>query len=62
MTETVTWFDREEKLPEKTDADEYGCVLCQHRYNGIMVTGWRRVRENAFIVAWARTPGGIRHE
>lgn len=58
MTETIEWIDRETRLPGADDADEYGCVLCKHRYNGILVTGWRRVAENSFIVAWAKTPGG----
>lgn len=61
MTETIEWIDRETRLPGKDDADEYGCVLCKHRYNGILVTGWRRVAENSFIVAWAKTPGGPEH-
>lgn len=54
----IVWVKREEGLPTEKDADAYGCVMAWHKYNGVMVTGWRRVVENEFIVAWAHTPMG----
>lgn len=54
----IVWVKREEGMPTEKDADVYGCVLAWHKYNGVMVTGWRRVRENDFVEAWARTPMG----
>ena len=59
------WTMKTERLPLQSDADAFGCVLAWHTFSGVLVTGWRRVEENDFIIAWQRTPkgpGGIRCE
>lgn len=54
----IDWIDKDERLPTQADADVYGCLVAWHQYNGLTVTGWRRVLENELIVAWAHTPAG----
>ena len=59
------WTMKTDRLPLQSDADVFGCVLAWHVFSGVMVTGWRRVEENDFIIAWRRTPegpGGNAHE
>ena len=49
----IRWIAREDYLPDKRHGDETGCVLAWHRYQGMMVTGIRRVRECEFFTHWA---------
>lgn len=55
---SVVWNLCADRMPKERDADAWGCVLVWHKYQGVMVTGWHRVQENEFYVAWARTPMG----
>lgn len=59
MTDSrIAWIRCADRMPTKRDADVYGCVVAWHMYNGLMVTGWHRIRDNQFITAWAKTPKG----
>lgn len=55
-TEIGNWTDAQKRLPEESDADEFGCVLAFHAFNGVMVTGWKQFRENGYLTHWQRTP------
>ena len=44
------------RRPTKEDADHKNCVLAIDEWDGLVVTGWRRVCENPYIVAWKRLP------
>ena len=52
-----TWTDMRERKPEREDADVYGCVVVWHRYQGVMVMGWREAARNRFALYWSRPPG-----
>lgn len=43
------WIDKETHPPSGADADEYGCVLVWHAFQGNMITGWRNALSNRFI-------------
>lgn len=50
------WICAMEHLPTAEDADDWGCVLVWHRYQGPMITGWRQVQNNGHMTHWQRTP------
>lgn len=50
------WIKAEERPPTSADADEWGCVLVWHMYQGPMITGWRQVENNCFMTHWQHTP------
>lgn len=50
------WIHAAERMPTAEDADEWGCVLVWHFYQGPMVTGWRQVEQNSFMTHWRHTP------
>lgn len=58
MTRSIEWIPTEERMPAQADGDSQGCVLAYHEYQGVLVMGWHRVRDNRFVKAWARTPDG----
>lgn len=49
------WIDKETHPPSGADADEYGCVLVWHAFQGNMITGWRNALSNRFITHWQPT-------
>lgn len=49
---TMKWIEKAERLPEQQDANEWGCVIVWHTYQGVMVTGWRNAKENSFVTHW----------
>lgn len=52
----VDWIRSAERKPTAEDADEYGCVLVCHIYNGVMITGWRHVANLQVMPYWAKVP------
>ena len=43
--------------PTPEDADEQGCVLVWHRYQGVMMLNVRNVQNfGAYITHWMRSP------
>lgn len=52
------WIRREERLPDKDDADVYGCVLARHEFDGIKVTGWHQLARDKYLTHWRPTPAG----
>lgn len=51
-----TWINAESRPPTAADADEWGCVLVWHIYQGPMITSWRQVEKNCFMTHWQHTP------
>lgn len=61
MVDHNGWINIREQTPTAADADEWGCVLVWHRYNGTQVTGWHNivVHENPdgdLITHWRHCP------
>ena len=54
----IEWIWSKDRMPTQEDADAQNCVLVWHELSGVMVTGWHRVKDNRFMVAWAKTPEG----
>ncbi len=51
------WIDRRERDPTPEDADEQGCVLAWHRYDGVVVLHIRNMMNfGTFITHWMPTP------
>lgn len=50
------WVDVRVRKPTPADADETGCVIVWHTYQGVMVTGWFQVEMNSLITHWMPTP------
>lgn len=51
------WIQMTVRMPTVEDADEYGCVLVWHRYNGVMVLHVQNVQNfGGFITDWMPTP------
>lgn len=50
------WINAEERLPTREDADDWGCVLVWHTYQGAMIAGWKQVEKNCFMTHWQRSP------
>lgn len=58
------WIPTAERMPERADADLWGCVMIWDHYNGCMITGWqnRQRLEAEWVTHWARTPRGPEKE
>lgn len=52
------WIDKAQKRPNWQHADPQGCVMAWHKYQGCIITGWRRARDSEFITHWQRCPEG----
>ena len=50
------WIDMTSRKPTQADADEYGCVMVWHLFQGAMITGWRNAANGTYITHWQRTP------
>lgn len=55
------WMDAAAKPPGEADADEFGCVVVWHLYNGCMVAGWKQARDNPFMTHWQPCPSPPAH-
>jgi hypothetical protein len=53
---TLEWYDKTEQPPCMEDADNQGCVIAWHTFDGVLITGWRYVMQNSFITHWFPTP------
>lgn len=52
------WIETNERRPGSADADYRGCVLAWHRYDGFVLRGWRRFREDKYLERWMPVPAG----
>ena len=53
----MRWIDKRERMPAPEDADEQGCVLAWHRYQGAMVLNVHNmVNYGSYVTHWMRTP------
>ena len=52
------WTAKSERLPTEEDADEWGCVLVWHLYNGCQMLGWNNpmLKSSTYITHWMRPP------
>lgn len=50
------WIDPRERLPDKSDADVYGCVLIRRSWGEILEIGWWQVRNALHIDGWTHNP------
>lgn len=46
------WIDASERQPTERDADQMGCVIAWHKYQGLMVTGWHQFGHNRYLTHW----------
>lgn len=53
---TEGWIDAAKRQPCAADADENGCVMVYHKWDGYKVTGWRQFEWDKYIERWQRTP------
>ena len=51
-----SWISMKDRKPENEDADDYGCVLVWHLYQGVMLTGWRNACNGVYHTHWMHTP------
>lgn len=52
------WILSAARQPTEADADEYGCVVVWHIYQGVMVLGWHQItEENPYLPYWMPAPG-----
>lgn len=54
----IEWVNKADRLPIESDADDWGCVLVWHIYNGCQILGWNnpRVHDSSLITHWAQLP------
>lgn len=52
----MEWILMSDRKPTSDDADEYGCVMVWHLFQGVMVTGWSIAGNGIYITHWMRTP------
>lgn len=45
-----------DRQPTQDDADEYGCVIVWHLFQGVMITGWRNAANGMYNTHWMHTP------
>lgn len=50
------WNNAQEKLPQESDADIYGCVLAIHKYDGLKVTGYHQIKPQSGYTHWMKLP------
>ena len=50
------WISMTDRKPTGDDADEYGCVLVWHLFQGAMITGWRNAGNGTYHTHWMPTP------
>lgn len=50
------WIDMSARKPTQDDADEYGCVIVWHLFQGVMITGWRNAASGIYHTHWQKTP------
>jgi len=56
------WNDPKKTLPERSDADIYGCVIVRRVWGEILEMGWRQVPTALHINGWAQNPPAPRKE
>lgn len=54
----MEWKQKSKTRPNLTDADEKGCVVCWHKYQGVMVYGVEYVRKSEMITHYVKYTGG----
>ena len=54
------WVRADQVKPTAADADQRGCVLACHLYDGYRVTGWHQIARDKYYIKWQRTPKGPR--
>lgn len=54
----MEWKQKTKTRPNRDDADPKGCVICWHKYQGMMVYGVEYVRKSEMITHYVRYEGG----
>ena len=52
----MEWILMQDRKPDENDADEWGCVIVWHLFNGAMITGWRNAVNGTYYSHWMHTP------
>ena len=53
----MRWIDKREHMPTEADADDQGCVLAWHRYQGVVVLNVHNVANyGSYVTHWMKTP------
>ena len=50
------WRKIKEHPIQASDADEQGCVLAWHEYNGCIITEWHWAEDNSLVKWWMPLP------